>query len=343
MSSPAVGRNSSDDWRSGSRRTLARGLGSLIAPGGRRGRLAVLMYHRVVSERDPIHDFGTPVATFEAQMTALADVFNVLPLSEAVERMHTGTLPPRAVAITFDDGYRDNADIACSILRRNGLTATFFISSAMLDDGIMFHDAVSEVIHRLPEDHIDLAWLGLGTLALNEPGARGLAIELISRAIKPVAPPQRLAITRRLADAARVALPTDLMMNDDHVRQLVASGMEIGGHTHDHPILTSISDAEVREQILINRRRLESITGQRLTLFAYPNGKPNQDYTTRHAAIVRECGYRAAFNTAYGSGGMDVDLMQIPRIAPWDMSTRAFVLRLMAFGQRTRNLLTSAA
>ncbi len=322
---------------------LIRGLGSLIAPGGRQGRLAVLMYHRVLAEADPIHDFGTPVSTFDAQMAALADVFNVLPLAEAVERMHAGTLPPRAVAITFDDGYRDNVEVACPILRRHGLSATFFISTAMLDGGIMFHDAVSEVIRRFPADHIELAWLGLGTLPLNEPGSRCAAIDRIARAIKPGAPQQRFEITRKLADSAGIALPTDLMMTDDHVRQLAASGMEIGGHTHDHPILTSISDDEVREQIMVNRRRLESITGRTLTLFAYPNGKPNQDYTVRHAAIVRECGYRAAVSTAYGSGGMETDLMQIPRIAPWEMSTRGFVLRLVAFGQRTRNLHTSAA
>ena len=151
---------------------LIRTVGSAIAPGGMNGRLSVLMYHRVLEKPDPVHDFGTPAAAFDAQMAALAEVFNVLPLEEAVALMRAGNLPPRAVAITFDDGYRDNVELACPILRRHGLSATFFVSSGLLDGGIMFHDAVAEALQRCPESSIDLSWLGLGIVPLSTPQLR---------------------------------------------------------------------------------------------------------------------------------------------------------------------------
>lgn len=324
-------------------RALLRSVGNVLAPAGTRARLTVVMYHRIISQANPLHDFGTSEAAFDAEMAALAEVFNVLPLAEAVERMHAGRLPARAVAITFDDGYRDNAELACPILQRHGLTATFFISTGLLDGGIMFHDAVSEAIQRCSADSIDLSWLGLGALPLNTPQLRCAAIGRIAAQIKPVASRERHEITRRLAQELGVELPTDLMMSSGQVRQLLLAGMDIGGHTRDHPILTSISDEAAREQIASNKRDLESLSGRRVHLFAYPNGKPDKDYAARHTAIVRDCGYEAAVTTAFGSGGVETDLMQIPRIAPWEMSTRAFVARLLAHGRRTRHLATTAA
>jgi peptidoglycan/xylan/chitin deacetylase (PgdA/CDA1 family) len=321
---------------------LLRKTGDLLAPGGQQGRLTVLMYHRILDQADELHDFGTLAEDFDAQMRALSEVFNVLPLDVAIERMRTGSLPPRAVSITFDDGYRDNLELACPILRRHGLTATFFVASGLFDGGIMFHDAVSEVVRRYKGDNIDLGWLGLGTAGLRGPAQRAEAISRIAARIKPFDLKERDQATRRLAELAGVEFPRNLMMSADAVRQLVVAGMDIGGHTHDHPILTSIPDDEVREQILLNRRCLESLANRPLTLFAYPNGKPDQDYCARHAKIVRECGYSAAVTTAFGSGGIETDPLQIPRIAPWDRSPRRFVMRLLAHGKRTRNLTTTA-
>lgn len=321
---------------------LLRKTGDFLAPGGQRGRLTVLMYHRLLNQADELHDFGTLATDFDAQMRALSEVFNVLPLDVAVERMRAGALPPRAVCITFDDGYRDNLELACPILVRHGLTATFFVASGVFESGIMFHDAVSEVIRRHSGDSVDLGWLGLGTIGLRTPAQRAEAIVRIAAHIKPFDPKERGVVTRRLADSAGVEIPRNLMMNADEVRKLVAAGMTIGGHTHDHPILTSIPDDEVREQILLNRRCLESLTDAPLTLFAYPNGKPDQDYAARHASIVRDCGYSAAVTTAFGSGGIETDPLQIPRIAPWDRNVRRFVVRLLAHGKRTQNLTTEA-
>ncbi|HEX8606832.1 MAG TPA: hypothetical protein VF774_29590, partial [Pseudoduganella sp.] len=90
---------------------LEKSLLSLLSPGGRHG-LSILIYHRVLPHKDPLFPSEVDAAEFSAQIGMLKSRFNVLPLLEAVRRAKDGTLPPRAAAITFDDGYADNAEVA---------------------------------------------------------------------------------------------------------------------------------------------------------------------------------------------------------------------------------------
>ena len=87
---------------------LQRCVGSVLARGSHGRRLLILTYHRVLDGPDPMIDWGLDKAGFDAQLGVLAANFNVLRLDEALERLAKQSLPPRAVALTFDDGYADN-------------------------------------------------------------------------------------------------------------------------------------------------------------------------------------------------------------------------------------------
>ena len=115
-----------------------------------RGRLTVLAYHQV---RDPADDNSTVgIAEFREQMDFLKRYYRVVGLSEAVEMLRERGMTERLVAVTFDDGYLDNATIAAPILRSLGLPATFFVSTEMIGGGRPFpHDVVQG---RLPQDHM---------------------------------------------------------------------------------------------------------------------------------------------------------------------------------------------
>jgi peptidoglycan/xylan/chitin deacetylase (PgdA/CDA1 family) len=104
-----------------------------------RGRLTVVTYHQVV---DPAND-GSSVGTasFRQQMEHLREHYEVVPLQEAVSKLSVGRTPQRLVAITFDDGYLDNATTAAPIMRGLGLPATFFVSTDMIGSATPFpHD-----------------------------------------------------------------------------------------------------------------------------------------------------------------------------------------------------------
>lgn len=106
-------------------------IGNRLSPSGKRARLTILIYHRVLAEPDPIVNDEIDALTFEQHMELLRSGFNVLPLGEACKRLSEGTLPTRAACITFDDGYANNERIACPILTRLGLPATFCINGVL--------------------------------------------------------------------------------------------------------------------------------------------------------------------------------------------------------------------
>lgn len=286
--------------------------------------LSILIYHRVLAAPDPLLPGVPDTATFDRHMRLLKRCFRVLPLSAAVRQLRLGTLPARALCITFDDGYADNAELALPILRRHGLAATFFIATAYLDGGRMWNDDVIDYVRQAPPGRLDFSMVGCGSLPGLTVAQKRQAIDQVLTQLKylPLATRQQMA--DRLAPPRRQAL----MMTSGQVRALQAAGMELGAHTHRHPILAAMADADAYADIAEGKAVLDAITGQRATLFAYPNGKPDADYNARHVEMVRALGFDAALSTVAGAAGPGSDPWQLPRYTPWEHDGARFVLRL---------------
>lgn len=303
---------------------------SRLSPAGPKARLSILIFHRVLPEADPLFPSEATVETFDAQMRLLKSVFNILPLPEAAVRLQAGTLPARAAAITFDDGYADNLTHALPILQKHELHATFFIATSYLNGGRMFNDTVIESIRRSPHTQLDLSDLGLGIHDLGSNTAKAEAIGKILPQVKYLPLDARETTVAELTARAGVdRLPDDLMMTTAQLKQLHASGMEIGGHTHHHPILARLDHAEAQAEIAAGKAWLEETLGDRIRLFAYPNGKPGTDYLPEQANIVRTLGFDAAVSTQRGVSTTRSDMYQLRRFTPWDSNPTAYALRLM--------------
>jgi peptidoglycan/xylan/chitin deacetylase (PgdA/CDA1 family) len=105
--------------------------------------------------------------------------------------------------------------------------------------------------------------------------------------------------------------------------------MEIGGHTVNHPILARLDPAQARREIADGKEALEALVGSPVRSFAYPNGKPGQDYLAEHARMAREIGFDAAVSTSWGAASQASDSFQLPRFTPWDQGHGRFVLRML--------------
>jgi peptidoglycan/xylan/chitin deacetylase (PgdA/CDA1 family) len=293
-----------------------------------RKRLSILIYHRVLPQQDPLFPTDVHAARFERQLRFLKTAFNVIPLSQAVHALRHGGLPPRAACITFDDGYADNAEVALPILQRHGMSATFFVATGFLNGGRMWNDTVIELIRRAPP-RIDLASLGLGIYTLDSMAARRAAIGALLDALKYLPLDERQRQVDAMAALLGVSVPDDLMMRSEQVRQLHRAGMDIGGHTVNHPIIARMDSASARAEIAAGKAELEQLTQAPVKLFAYPNGKPGQDYQAEHVAMVESLGFDAAVCTAWGAAAPGSDLYQLPRFTPWDEGQAGFTLRMM--------------
>jgi peptidoglycan/xylan/chitin deacetylase (PgdA/CDA1 family) len=312
--------------------------GALASPGGARGSLVILMYHRVLPEPDPLLADEPDARLFAAHMDAVRSVFNVLPLSEAVERLQSNSLPPRAACVTFDDGYANNFDVALPILAERKLPATVFVTTQFIGGGRMWNDTVIEVVRRAAGE-LDLTRFGLSRYTLTDMASRRTAVDAILGVVKYLEPTERLRTVEAIAAASGAELPNDLMASAEKLRRLHANGVEIGAHTLSHPILAKIADDDARREIANSKAILEDVVGAAVTTFAYPNGRPHQDYGQRHIELVRQAGFKAAVATARGCVRKGSDLFQLPRIAPWDRTAFRFAARMVStYLQRSPSL-----
>jgi peptidoglycan/xylan/chitin deacetylase (PgdA/CDA1 family) len=288
----------------------------------------VLLYHRIRAERDPLFAEEPDAAKFAEQLEWVSRYFTVLPLTDAICLLRNGKLPARALAITFDDGYADNATVAWPLLRRHGLPATIFVATGFLDGGRMWNDAIIEAIRRVPQGVLDVDAIGLGTHVIDDDASRRGAIRALLGQLKYLPAAQRRERVDELVRIAGVELPNDLMLSRDALRRLALDGMEVGAHTINHPILAGLDDDAVRREIAGSRDELESLLRQPVRLFAYPNGKPNRDYSAATVSLVRSIGFKAAVSTSWGAARMGDDVFQIPRFTPWDRSELKFGIRM---------------
>ena len=305
----------------------------LASPGGAKARLSVLVLHRVVAAADPLYPEAIDTRRFADICRWVKSMFSVLPLDEALQRMKRRTLPERALAITFDDGYADNRQVAMPVLNEFGLPATVFVATGFLDGGCMRNDIVIESFRRTTRPELDLQDLLGGDVApfkLGSSEERRYALEAVISKVKYLDVQRRLATVRKIAARARVAVPTDLMMTSQEVRELHRGGMQIGAHTVSHPILATLAADAAKKEMLGSKEALENLLGERVGLFAYPNGRPGEDYNQTSVALARELGFDAAVTSARGAANPNTDLYQIPRFTPWDRSRLRFGARMLS-------------
>jgi peptidoglycan/xylan/chitin deacetylase (PgdA/CDA1 family) len=264
---------------------------------------------------DDAHPFftGTPVAVFRRQMEALRRHFTVLPLTELAERARLRELPKNGLAVTFDDGYRDNYTNAFPVLRELGLSATIFLTTDALDDNsLLWHDRVFDAFQRTrkAEARASLATV-LARLRRSSPEERNRRIEslLEELAIEPGVPPGWEKLTWQ------------------QVREMASHGISFGAHTLDHPILTFVSEEEARRQIRESKKRIEAKLGSPVTMFAYPNGTAS-DFDRSTQRIVEEEGLALAVTTVSGANDESTDPYSLRRTGMWGDDPRLSTIRL---------------
>lgn len=301
---------------------------ALLAPGGGRGRLSILIFHRVHAKPDPMFPEELDAHRFEQQIAWLAQWFNILPLAEGIERLKRKSLPPRALSITFDDGYANNYTVALPILQRHRIAATIFVATRYLDGGCMWNDLVIEAARETLKSELDLRWLGLDHVPVASIEQRRCAVESVIGKLKYQRSELRAESALRFVEAAHATVPSDLMLTTAQVKGLHRAGSCLGAHTATHPILARLDAARARAEIETGKADLEALIGERVALFAYPNGKPGVDYVSAHVDMVRQAGFSAAVSTAWGVSHSASDPFQLPRFTPWDRTKHKYAMRL---------------
>lgn len=206
----------------------------------------------------------------------------------------------RYAMVTFDDGYRDNYEVAFPILRHAGVAATFFVASGYIDSPTLpWWDEVAWMVRTSQCRGLELSpWLD-APLPFDDPN-REMAILTLLRRYKAM-PAEN---TNRYLDAIAIAAGTgrcgdhandQLWMTWEMLREMKAAGMTIGGHSVTHPVLSRMSPQEQRHEILECGRRLADELGEPMQCFSYPVGNTSAfDAASRDS--LREAGVSYAFS-----------------------------------------------
>ena len=298
-----------------------------ILPAKRRrtdpGRAVILRYHSVSHFDSSGRLYRSPSIaltpdTFERQMRFLADWYQVVPLGRLVNCLREGQAFPRqAVAITFDDGYRDNFVHALPVLRSFGFPATVYVTTGAIGDGWRFWPArVRGALLETSKKRLDLG--ELGRFDLSSERAREDAVDRVTRQLKLLNNEERESSIERLVSETGHANPVhgsdNWFMNWSELREMAAAGIEIGAHTRSHPILTRLADESAANEIRGSREELESGLGRPVHHFAYPNGSGVLNHDTRIANLVSDAGFHSATTSVNGVVRLDADPFRISRI-----------------------------
>jgi peptidoglycan/xylan/chitin deacetylase (PgdA/CDA1 family) len=302
--------------------------------------VSVLTYHRFPSARrdDPFDDEVVDVTPdcFERQIVCLKKHFTLVGIDELCAFAAGRSLPPNAVALTFDDGYLDNYEIALPILRRHGVKAVFFLSTGCISERRMYWwDRASYVLKRTGCDRITLSYPFVVELGLAD---RRTALERVLRIMKTQPGLDVERFLDELARSARVAwshklertFAERLLMTWDHVRELRAAGMDVESHTRSHRVLDTLPPADLLDEIAGSRADLEREVGVPARALAYPVG--NQlGKSSPIRAVLAQAGYEIGLSSNTGTNPLagPVDRYNIRRQAVGLSSSEAYLLAML--------------
>ena len=279
----------------------------------------ILYYHRVNDDNDPFFPAIT-TELFERQMQYISRHYSVVSLADLVRHLNDGPVET-VVAITFDDGYRDNYLGAYPILKKYGLPATIFLTTGSIDSSEpMWFEQLLQALKETPREHVDIEIDLPRRLWLRTPAERLAANGQIFNLLKPLPDADRrngirhvLAQLQASSDGER----TGKMLTWDDVRLMKQNGIDFGGHTVTHPFLSKLQGDQVTWEVSECKRRIEEELQEPVRHFAYPNGR-EEDFGAWNKRLIRDAGYDAAVTTIWGMNDPSTDLMELKRGGPWE-------------------------
>jgi len=316
----------------------------------RRGEGIVLTYHRLIEKWDRTLDYSQPgmivtTDTFDRQLQFLKKHFSIVPLSSLVNskfeirnskcsdlRNPQSEIPNSKFgrpmcALTFDDGWRDNYEIAFPILRQHGVPATIFLTTDLIATDrtfwhtelmyLLMHGDVSRyrlvqyVLQGYPSP-VSREWRRLARWA-EPPSAHD--IDPLVEAVKETCGGDEIDnliwdLRHALGRSGSLLSQRPFFLDWEQVSEMSAAGIEIGSHGCSHGIFTRLKPEEVEEELTRSKAQIEARIGQAVQHFAFPGGGANAYLTT----LVGKAGYRTASVSQADPGGRRKELLTLRRL-----------------------------
>jgi peptidoglycan/xylan/chitin deacetylase (PgdA/CDA1 family) len=286
----------------------------------------ILMYHSVQDQPGQFaNSIGTGIihatSVFERQMELIARRFRPVTLEEVLLFLNGEMkLPHRAVAVTFDDGFADNYEIAAPILARYDIRAVFYVTAALIGTNsapwycrLRFAFATTQ---RREWRDPDTGWMH----SLNTQDGREKALLAAFDSCASLAGNRQEETVARIewdleSDLQAIRDGSRFMMDWDQVRRLNQAGHVVGSHTLTHPNVAHVISEEIlRRELSESKRQIEEAVGSTVDHFSYPHPALIPQWNEETVAMTRRVGYRSAVTTTPGPVRATADPLRLTRV-----------------------------
>jgi peptidoglycan/xylan/chitin deacetylase (PgdA/CDA1 family) len=312
----------------------------------RRNHIALILRYHSVGGADgsaPIHiDPGlcVPAAAFAQQMRFIRERYTPLSLADlyaAIE--HDRPFPPGAVAVTFDDGYRDNYSEALPILQQYGIPATFYITAGCVEAGeVLWTSKLRYYFMATHQPALRLQRPTAQVLDLSSPSARQASyahtVALIKSAGRRRGGDEVFEEVEAALQVTNLAPLRESMLSWEEIREMRRAGMLIGAHTLTHPNLPGLPPEAAEAEVAGSKTLIEARLDAPVEHFAYPNGRGVSHFNDTVRDIVRQAGFLTSVTSISGPVHPTDDLFTLRRLGVY--RKHAYLFRFAVDLERTR-------
>lgn len=291
----------------------------------KRDQLTIIAFHGFTDHRSSgVENYlglHIPRDLFRQQLMYLKDNYKIITLDEAVKIMVDGKkYPPNSVVLTADDGYQSNYTLAFPVLKELSVPMTIFLTTEFVDRQIfLWTDRLEYAINSTSKKVLVTDGMEL-ELRLSSVSEKLSALKTLKKRLKTWGPGRRNkildTIEEELGEKLEYSNSPDLYkpLTWNEIREMKDSSLvQIGSHTHTHPILSKCNDEEINEELKISKRLIEEQISKKCETFAYPNGQA-EDFDKRVIKSLKINEYRCALSTIYGKNNYNTNLFSLKRL-----------------------------
>jgi peptidoglycan/xylan/chitin deacetylase (PgdA/CDA1 family) len=305
----------------------------------------IMVYHHIATVSHDPWGIAVTEKNFAEQLGILKSYADPIPLKTMMGARSDSDLPPRPVSITFDDGYIDNFTVAAPLLSNLRIPGTMFLTtgySGMTRE--YWWDALEQLVFGFGSCPTSLdfevkgqrmSWTYEGVAERRsggqdsrgwrawEPatGPRESLYQWLYNLLARLPMKEKDSVLDQLQEHSGVhaiVRPGSRTGSEEEVRALALNDyVEIGAHTVTHPVLSSISPNEQRQEIEGSRASLERLIGRPVESFAYPYGK-RMHYSKTTTALLRDLGFQCGCSNYWGVVTTSTNRFELPRIQALD-------------------------
>jgi peptidoglycan/xylan/chitin deacetylase (PgdA/CDA1 family) len=301
------------------------------------GGALILGYHRISAVEDDFYQVCVSPENFAKHMEALREYAHPISLSKLVQSLKQNVLPPKSVAVTFDDGYADNLHVAKPILEKYDIPATVFICTGYLGREFWWDELERLALSSRADPRALRLRVGRAQFKWDPPQVnsemdnpevhrqfhRALYHLLLSLDVEDQN--HAIGVIRSWFEVSSPGISTPRAMSEEELLRLVDGGLiELGAHTSHHPMLPQLSFERQKEEIQSSKRDLEALLGKKIAGFSYPNGRATVDAKR----LVREMGFTYACTSLHDVVRPGSDVYELTRFWQQDVDGERFVKRL---------------